>query len=93
MGKTVVYVATAILLGVVAMLPVIVLTPKKAGLGQYANEAYALSGLKEDVERLQNQQEIGIATVPSGPFHIGLILVLSFVLAFGVSFYFKRKMF
>jgi hypothetical protein len=93
MEKTVAYIATAILLGIVAVLPVIVLTPKTPDEGYYAIEQYALGCPKGDVERLQKLEEVGTATVPSGPFHIGLILALSFVFALGVSFYFKRQMF
>jgi hypothetical protein len=93
MGKTVAYVATAILLGVVAMLPVMVFTPKRADQG------YIFDGdmrvLRSDVESYSSEtvKDIDVAAAPSGPFHTVLIMVVSFVCAFGVSFYFRRRMF
>ena len=91
MGKTGAYVATAILLGIVAMLPVIVLTPKRGGEGYYAIDEDMRLLLKGDVESLQLQEEFGLAKVPLSPFNLGLILVISFAFASGVSVYFKRK--
>ena len=93
MGKTVAYIATAVLLGIVAMLPVMVLTPKSTVPGYYAIEGDPRLLLKGDVESLQLQEQFGLAKIPLSPFNLGLILVISFVFAFGVSFYFKRKIF
>jgi hypothetical protein len=93
MGKTAAYIATAILLGIVATLPVIVFTPKKESLGQNTFAEYALSCPERDVEGSPNQEEVGIATVPSGPFQIGLIVAFSFFLALGICLYSKRRMF
>ncbi len=93
MEKTAAYIATAILLGIVAMLPVIVFTPKRAGLDQNALEGYTFLCPKRDVEGSPNQEEVGIATVPSGPLQIGLIVAFSFVLALGVCLYSKKRMF
>jgi hypothetical protein len=93
MGKTAAYVATAVLLGIVAMLPVIVFTPKRADLDQNTFAEYALSCPKRDVEGLLTQEAAGIVTVPSGPFQIGLIVAFSFVLALGVCLYSKKRMF
>jgi len=98
MAKTVAYVATAILLGVVAMFPLLVFTPKRADTADQSY--YAIEGdmnllVKGDAEtdRLYGLEEAEKVIVPSGPFHVGLILAISFVFAYGVSFYFKRKIF
>jgi hypothetical protein len=93
MGKTVAYIVTAILLGMVAMLPVLVFTPKRADMADQSY--YAIEGdmLKSDAERLQLQEEFGLARVPLNPFHLGLTIIVSFVFALSVSSYFKRKMF
>ena len=91
MVKIVPYVATAILLGVVAMLPVMVFTPKRADQG------YIFDGdmrvFRADVESYSSEtlKDVDVVAAPSGPFHTVLIMVVSFVCAFGVSFYFKRK--
>ena len=87
------YVATAVLLGVVAMLPVVVFTPKRADQGYVAY--WDTRALRADVESYSSEtlKDVDVAAVPSGPFHIALILVVGFVSAFGVSFYFKRRMF
>ncbi len=89
MAKTMAYVATAVLLGVVAMLPVMVFTPERAD-----HSCYVLHGetnLLCDAERSQLQEEFGLAKVPLTPPNLGLILGISFVCAFGVSFYFRRR--
>ena len=93
MGKTVAYVAIAILLGTIAMLPVIALTPKRADEGYYALHGDMRLQGKADVEGLQKLEEVGTMTVPSGPLHVGLMLAFSFVLALGVCLYSKRRMF
>lgn len=90
MGKTTAYVVTAVLLAIVAMLPVIVFSPKRAD-----QSCFILSGethLPYDSERSRLLEEYGLAEGPLSPFNLGLILVIGFVSAFGVSFYFKRKM-
>ena len=92
MAKTLAYVVSAILLGVVAMLPVMMLTPQRTDEGYYAFHGNLRLQAKADVESLQKLEEVGTAAVPSGPFHTWLILVIGLVSAFGVSFYFKRKM-
>ncbi|MDH5779803.1 MAG: hypothetical protein OEZ29_04325 [Candidatus Bathyarchaeota archaeon] len=83
------YVATAVLLGVVAMLPVMVFTPERADRGYYVpcTATYVMS----DSERSQLQEEFGLAKAPLTPPNLGLILGISFVCAFGVSFYFRRR--
>ena len=89
MAKTMAYVATAVLLGVVAMLPVMVFTPERADQGYHVpcTATYVMS----DAERSQLQEEFGLAKAPLTPPNLGLILGISFVCAFGVSFYFRRR--
>jgi hypothetical protein len=83
------YAATAILLGVVAMLPVMVFTPERADYFGYicSGETH----LPCDAEWSRLPEEYGLAEVPVSLFNLGLILVISFVCAFSVSFYFKRR--
>ncbi|UCC33368.1 MAG: hypothetical protein JSW53_06285 [Candidatus Bathyarchaeota archaeon] len=91
MEKTVAYVAVAILLGVVAVLPVLVYTPKMAGQGCtfFGDDVY-LRG-RADVESLQTLENAEAPAVLSTPLNIGLIFAVSLVFAFGVSLYFKRR--
>jgi hypothetical protein len=93
MGKTMAYAATAILLGVVAMLPVMVFTPERADQGYIGY--WDTRALRADVESYSSEtlKDVDVAAVPSDPFHTALILVVGLVSAFGVSFYFKRRMF
>jgi len=88
MGKTMAYAATAILLGVVAMLPVMVFTPQRADHSWYV--LHGESNLLCDAERSQLPEEFGLAKAPLSPPNLGLILAISFICAFGVSFYFSR---
>ena len=90
MGKSVAYVATAILLGIAAMLPVMVFTAEKTDQSYYAFPTGMNLRFKGDVESTQSLEKIGTATVPSSPLHIGLILVISLVFAAGLTLYFKR---
>jgi hypothetical protein len=96
MGKTTAYIATAVLLAIVAMLPVITFTPERteeAGLVYYSTDNDTRILLRSDVELLQSQKYFEIPSVPSGPLSTAVAFVLSFVFAFGVFFYSKRKMF
>ncbi|UCE44011.1 MAG: hypothetical protein JSV57_00485 [Candidatus Bathyarchaeota archaeon] len=92
MEKTAAYLAIAILLGTVAVLPVLVFTPKMSGQGCYTflQDDMYLRG-RADVESLQTLEDADAAVVLSTPLNTGLIFAISFVSAFGVSLYFKRR--
>jgi hypothetical protein len=92
MGKSIAYVATAILLGIVAMLPVVLLTPESADQGYYpVFQSDMHLDSKADVESLRNLYGLRTPAIPSSPLHTGVIVTFSFVSAFSVYFYFKRK--
>lgn len=92
-GKTVAYVVTAVLLGVVAMLPVMVFTPERADQGYIAY--WDTRAFRADVKSYSSEtlKDVDVAAFPSDQFHTALTLVVGLVSAFGVSFYFKRRMF
>jgi len=95
MGKTAAYVVTAVLLAIVAMLPVITFTPERTevpGLVYFDTDEDPRLLLRGDVELLPSQKYFEIPLVPSGPLPMMVIFVLSLVFAFGVFFYSKRKM-
>lgn len=86
------YTATAILLGIVAMLPVMVFIPQRADHSWYISSfLQGESNPLYDGERSQLQEEFGLAKAPLSPPNLGLMLAISFVCAFGVSFYFRRR--
>lgn len=86
------YAATAILLGMVAMLPVMVFIPQRADHSWYISSfLQGESNPLYDGERSQLQEEFGLAKAPLSPPNLGLMLAISFVCAFGVSFYFRRR--
>ena len=86
MKKTLPYMATAILLGVVAMfLPLMLLYRVPTQAGEYLSPE-CLSYF-EDTRNL----EPASITCPSSPLFTGLTFTLSFVFALGVSIYVKRR--
>ena len=91
MGKMA-YIATAILVGIVAMLPVMMLTPKGTDQSYYTllDPAMSLES-RADVESLWGLEGAETVVAPSTPFHVGVILAFSLVSASGVYFYFKKK--
>jgi len=89
--KTLAYTVTAILLGTVLMLfPVLMIFPSEAptrGLAPSpppAPEAYA-----EDMQK--GAEVVGITPFPSTFVYAGFIFMLSFLVALGISQYFKRR--
>ena len=85
MKKTLPYMVTAILLGVVVMLlPLRLLYTVPAQTGEYRTPC------KSYLEDLGNVKPASI-TCPSSPLFTGLTFTLSFVFALGVSIYVKRR--
>lgn len=103
MKKTLTYVTTAILLGMVVMLfPVLILylsqpSPLRRLTPAPTTESTPLPSLApEALEDTQKSGGIDAEAVAVTPFplsltYVGLIFILGFVVAFGVSQYYKRK--
>jgi len=99
--KTLAYVVTAILLGTVVMLfPVLMLypsqistmrglAPSQAPLPPFAPETF------EDTQKsaVAEVEAVGVAPFPLSLAYAGFIFMFGFVVALGVSQYYKRRIF
>jgi len=94
MKKVLLYVATAILLGTVTMVaPLMLLKPTYYGLitSGVRNASAISEALDEGVKTFEEGGALERATSPSNLSSAGLMLIPSFLLALGISLYFKKR--
>jgi len=103
--KTLAYVVTAILLGTVVMLfPVLMLypsqvstmrglAPSQAPLPPFAPETFEDTQKSAAAEVETEVEAVGVALFPLSLAYAGFIFMFGFVVALGVSQYYKRRIF
>ena len=92
MKRTLAYVVTAILLGTVVMLfPVLMLAPSQ--ISTMRGEAPAAPGAHDSIKKAAELEveAVTVAPFPLSLAYAGFIFMLGFVVALGVSQYYKRR--
>ena len=100
MKKVLLYIVTAVLLGTVTMVvPLGLLKPSYYNLITFGGRAKVAPGSLEFYKTLNGGEEtfkqgaLKTAVSPSNLSSAGLLLIPSFLLALGVSFYLKKRIF